>query len=274
MPSLIAESPAMRHISELIGRVAASDAAVLIQGDSGTGKEVVARAIHDEGPRRTGPLVPINCAALPEPLLESEMFGHVRGAFTGATSDKIGLFEAAAGGSIFLDEIGAMPAGIQAKLLRVLQDKTIRKVGGTSSFPVDVRVIAATNQPLEGLIASGRFREDLYYRISVIPIRIPPLRERREDIIPLAAYFLRRERPAGAAVPKLSAEAQAALESYEWPGNVRELENAVRYALAFLRGDTITLDLLPARIVDSAPAAPRAGGEAPAEAPRSIAAAH
>ncbi|MCX7817868.1 MAG: sigma-54 dependent transcriptional regulator [Kiritimatiellae bacterium] len=251
IPSLVAESAAMRQICEVINRVAPTDSTVLIIGESGTGKEVVARAIHDQSLRRKKSFVPINCAAMPEPLLESEMFGHVKGAFTGAVSDKQGLFEAADGGTIFLDEIGAMPPSIQAKFLRVLQDKTIRKVGGTESYPVDVRVVAATNEPLENRIARGLFREDLYYRLSVIPIRIPPLRERREDILPLVSYVLRRERPAGAPIPKLDPRVEWMFEHYSWPGNVRELENAVRHALTFMRGDTITPDVLPARIVNA-----------------------
>jgi len=251
IPSLVAVSPAMRQICEVIARVAPTDSTVLIIGESGTGKEVVARAIHDQSLRRKKNFVPINCAAMPEPLLESEMFGHVKGAFTGAVSDKPGLFEVADGGTIFLDEIGSMPASIQAKFLRVLQDKTIRKVGGTESYPVDVRVVAATNEPLENRIARGQFREDLYYRISVIPIRIPPLRERREDILPLVSYVLRRERPAGAPIPKLDPRVEWIFENYSWPGNVRELENAVRHALTFMRGDTITPDVLPARLLSA-----------------------
>lgn len=249
IPSLVAVSPSMRQICEVINRVAPTDSTVLIMGESGTGKEVVARAIHDQSLRRKKNFVPINCAAMPEPLLESEMFGHVKGAFTGAISDKQGLFEVAEGGTIFLDEIGAMPLSIQAKFLRVLQDKTIRKVGGTESYPVDVRVLVATNEPLENRITRGQFREDLYYRISVIPIYIPPLRERREDILPLVSYVLRRERPVGAPIPKLDPRAEWIFETYPWPGNVRELENAVRHALTFMRGDTITPDVLPSRMV-------------------------
>lgn len=250
--TIVAESPAMRQICEMIERVAPTDATALIVGESGTGKEVVARAIHEHSLRRPRPFIPINCAAMPEPLLESEMFGHVKGAFTGAASDKTGLFEAADGGTIFLDEIGAMPMSIQAKFLRVLQDHTIRKVGGTAGQPVDVRVIAATNEPIENMLARGAFREDLYYRINVIPIRIPPLRERREDILPLVGHFLRRERPAGAPVPKFDPAAELALECYAWPGNVRELENAIRHALTFFRGEFILCEDLPATVVQGA----------------------
>jgi len=252
LSAIVAESVQMRQICEMIERVAPTEATVLIIGESGTGKEVVARAVHENSLRKTKRFIPVNCAAMPEPLLESEMFGHVKGAFTGASSDKTGLFEASEGGTIFLDEIGAMPLSIQAKFLRVLQDKTIRKVGGTESYPVDVRVIAATNEPLEKLIEKGTFREDLYYRISVIPLRLPPLRERREDIIPLVSHFLRRERPAGAPVPKLDSSAETVLENYRWPGNVRELENAIRHALTFFRGESIMRDDLPARVVEGA----------------------
>lgn len=256
LSAIVAESLPMRQICEMIERVAPTDATVLIVGESGTGKEVVARAIHENSLRKTKRFVPVNCAAMPEPLLESEMFGHVRGAFTGAASEKTGLFESSDGGTIFLDEIGAMPLSIQAKFLRVLQDKTIRKVGGTDSYPVDVRVIAATNEPLEKLIERGTFREDLYYRISVIPLRLPPLRDRHEDVLPLISHFLRRERPAGAPVPKLDPAAEIIMESYPWPGNVRELENAIRHALTFFRGDTIHPGDLPARVVEGAARVP------------------
>ena len=188
---------------------------------------------------------------MPEPLLESEMFGHVKGAFTGASATKEGLFAAADGGTIFLDEIGSMPASIQAKLLRVLQDKHIRKVGDTENQPMDVRVLVATNEPLENKIACGEFREDLYYRISVIPIEIPPLRERREDVMPLVACFLRRERPHAELPITLDLAAQQALLAYNWPGNVRELENAIRHALTFSRDNRITKNDLPVKIIEA-----------------------
>ncbi len=186
---------------------------------------------------------------MPEPLLESEFFGHVKGAFTGAASEKQGLFEAAAGGTVLLDEIGAMPMNIQAKFLRVLQDKHIRKVGGNETYPIEVRVLAATNDPLENRMAAGLFREDLFYRISVIPIQIPPLRQRREDIMPLASLFIRRE--AGDRPISLDAEAQRKLEAYDWPGNVRELENAIRHAVAFAADGQISTETLPARIAET-----------------------
>ena len=189
--NIVAESPAMRTVCEMIERVAPTDTTVLIHGESGTGKELVAKAIHAHSLRKTKPFVPINCAALPEPLLESEMFGHVKGAFTGATNNKEGLFETASGGTIFLDEIGSMPLNLQGKLLRVLQEREIRTVGGTKTVPVDCRVLAATNDRLEEQIQQGEFREDLYYRLSVIPIEIRPLRERREDILPLVYHVMR-----------------------------------------------------------------------------------
>jgi two-component system, NtrC family, response regulator PilR len=247
--NIVAESPAMRKVCEMIERVAPTDTTVLILGESGVGKEVVAKAIHTYSNRRNKMFMPINCAALPEPLLESELFGHVKGAFTGASVNKEGLFEAAGGGTIFLDEIGSTPLNIQAKLLRVLQDKQIRKVGGTANIPVDVRVLAATNDRLERLIADGKFREDLFYRLSVIPIEIAPLRERPEDILPLVYHVLRKELGDGRQAPTIEPEAQLILERYGWPGNVRELENAIRHALTFARDGKIGREVLPAKIV-------------------------
>lgn len=249
--NIIAESPAMRRVCEIIGRVARTDATILITGESGTGKELVAQAIHAHSARRGRKFLPINCAALPEPLLESEMFGHVKGAFTGATSTKEGLFEAADGGTIFLDEISSMPAGVQAKLLRVLQDRQVRKVGSNDSVVVDVRVIAATNVKLETLIEKQAFREDLYYRLSVIPIEIAPLRERREDILPLVRHFVRAEIRNHKELPGIDPDAELALERYDWPGNVRELQNAVRHALAFASEGRIRRADLPAKIINA-----------------------
>ncbi len=250
--NIIAESPAMRKVCEMIERVAPTDTTVLILGDSGTGKELVAKAIHAHSLRKTKCFLPINCAAMPEPLLESEMFGHVKGAFTGASANKEGLFEAAGGGTIFLDEIGAMPMSIQSKLLRVLQEREIRKVGGTETIPVDVRVLAATNDRLEDLIEEGRFREDLYYRLSVIPIEIRPLSERPEDILPLVYHTMRQELGPGKELPGIDPEVQIILERYSWPGNVRELENAIRHAMTFTKpGEKIMKDVLPAKIVNS-----------------------
>ena len=246
--NVIAESPPMRKICDMIQRVAPTDSTILVLGESGTGKELVAKAIHAYSSRSKARFVPINCAALPEPLLESELFGHVKGAFTGAVANKDGLFEVADGGTIFLDEIGSMPLSIQAKLLRVLQDQQIRKVGGTESVGVNVRVVAATNDRLETMIEKGLFREDLYYRISVIPIEIPPLRDRREDIMPLVQFMMRKELGPNASLPAVDPDVQVAFERYPWPGNVRELENAVRHALTFVADGHLTLDVLPAKI--------------------------
>lgn len=248
LENIVAVSSSMQNVCEMIHKVAPTDATVLIYGGSGTGKELVAKAIHANSPRRAKPFLAVNCAALPEPLLESEMFGHVKGSFTGASSDKQGLFEAAGGGVIFLDEIGAMPLSIQGKLLRVLQEKEVRRVGSNKNVAIDVRVLAATNTRLEGLLQKGDFREDLYYRLSVIPIEIKPLRERQEDILPLVYHILRQEIPEGQALPEIDAEVCSVLEAYAWPGNVRELENAVKHALTFAREHHITRDVLPPKI--------------------------
>ncbi len=244
---IVAVSPGMCKVCDMIEKVAPTDVTVLITGESGTGKDLVAKAIHTCSRRQDKKFIPVNCAAMPEPLLESEMFGHVKGAFTGASCDKQGLFEAAEGGTIFLDEIGAMPLSIQAKFLRVLQDKQIRRVGGTNSVNVDVRVVVATNIPLEKRIEEGAFREDLFYRISVIPIVVEPLRNRREDILPLAAYFM-EDLHGKAQQPRIDSSVQKALMAYDWPGNVRELQNAVQHALAFAHDKSITLEVLPKQI--------------------------
>jgi two-component system response regulator PilR (NtrC family) len=247
--NIVAESTAMRNLCEMIRRVAPTDATVLICGESGTGKEIVAKAIHTHSRRKDKTFLAVNCAALPEPLLESEMFGHTKGAFTGASANKEGLFEAATGGTIFLDEIGAMPLSIQSKLLRVLQEKEVRRVGSNETIAVDCRVLAATNIKLETLLTEGKFREDLYYRISVIPIEIKPLRERTDDILPLIHHFLRLETPQGRDIPTLAPEVRELLEQYPWPGNVRELENAIKHALTFAHDNRITLDVLPPKII-------------------------
>ena len=250
--NLIASSPAMVGVCDMIQKVAPTAATVLINGESGTGKEVIAKTIHRNSTRAAKPLVAVNCAAIPENLLESEMFGHVKGSFTGAVSDKEGLFETANGGTLFLDEISSMPLILQGKLLRALQEREIRRVGGTRDIPVDVRVIAASNTNLEEAVVKGTFRSDLYYRFAVITLDIPPLRKRPEDILPLVRHFIQEENPSGKDVPGIAPDAREALESYEWPGNVRELENAVKHALTFRQpGQDITKDLLPAKIVDS-----------------------
>ncbi len=246
LDSIVAESPSMQQVCEMVRRVGPTDTTVMVTGESGTGKEVIARALHNCSRRSENDFLAVNCAALPESLLESEMFGHVKGAFTGASVDKKGLFEAATGGTIFLDEIGSVPLSIQGKLLRVLQEREVRRVGSTVNIPVDARVIAATNSPLEQLIAAGSFREDLYYRLSVIPLELPPLRDRREDILPLVAHFLQRECPSPPPVP--SQDVCDILEAYNWPGNIRELENAIKHALTFCSDGQITCDDIPSRI--------------------------
>jgi len=248
LENIVAESPAMQNVCDMIKRVAPTDTTILIYGESGTGKELVAKAIHSQSRRKEKKFLAVNCAALPEPLLESEMFGHVKGAFTGAATNKEGLFEAANGGTIFLDEIGAMPMSIQGKLLRVLQEKEIRRVGSNDNIPIDARVLAATNTRLEQLMQEGKFREDLYYRLSVIPIEIKPLRDRVEDILPLVYHVLRKDTPEGQNPPSMDPEVCAILESYGWPGNVRELENAIKHAITFVKDNKIMKDVLPPKI--------------------------
>lgn len=242
--NIIAQSKIMQDIIALIERVAHSNASVLITGESGTGKEVAAVAIHQNSPRYNKPFIPVNCAALPEQLLESELFGHERGAFTGATARKLGRFELADNGTIFLDEIAEMSLNMQAKLLRVLQEKSFERVGGTETLSVDVRVIAATNRQLDEAIKKGFFREDLFYRLNVIHIHLPPLRERKEDIPLLAKQFVQKF---GAAyhVEKISPEAMDMLYSYNWPGNVRELQNVIERSAIICRGNEIKAEHLP-----------------------------
>ena len=248
LDQLVGVSPAMAALFEMIRSIAPTTSTVLITGESGTGKELVARAIHSLSPRSDSPFVSVNCGALPDTLLESELFGHMKGAFTDAHQNKKGLFEAAHRGTLFLDEVGETSAPMQVKLLRALQEKKIRRVGGTEEVEVDVRVISATNVPLESLVKERRFREDLFYRLQVIPIRTPPLRERREDIARLAEHFLRRfAREMGKNVAKVSEEAMAGLRRYSWPGNVRELENAIERAVAL----ETTQAVLPERLPDS-----------------------
>ncbi len=246
---LVGQSHAMRTVYDLVERVAASDATVLISGESGTGKELVARAIHSRSRRKGGPFVAINCAAMPEALLESELFGHSRGAFTDAKTAEPGLFSRANKGTIFLDEIGDMPLALQPKLLRVLQERTVRPVGGRDEITIDVRVIAATNRDLESAIDEGRFREDLYYRVNVVHIPLPPLRARVGDILPIAQHFLgyfaaRADRK----IVGISPAAADKLVGYAWPGNVRELQNCMDRAVALTRFEQIAVDDLPEKI--------------------------
>ncbi|HEY2737010.1 MAG TPA: sigma 54-interacting transcriptional regulator, partial [Thermoanaerobaculia bacterium] len=249
---MVGESPRMREVYRLIARAAASDSTVLLRGESGTGKEVAARALHRASPRADKPFVAVNCATLSETLLESELFGHERGAFTGAVARKIGKAEAADGGTLFLDELGEIPLALQSKLLRFLQERELDRVGGTQPIRVDVRVVAATNRDLEKAIREGTFREDLYYRLNVIPVRLPPLRERREDISLLASHFAARiSQRLGRPTAGFSPEARSCLQGYDWPGNVRELANAVERALVLGEGDLIRPEDLPETILES-----------------------
>ncbi len=244
--AILGRSRKMMDVMRMVTRVAKTDSTILITGESGTGKELVARAIHANSNRAQGPWVAVNCGAIPENLQESEFFGYVRGAFTGAIRDKIGLVQEADGGTLFLDEIGETSPALQVKLLRFLQDGEVRRVGDTRSRRVDVRLIAATNQDLEKLVREGRFREDLFYRLSVIPIRLPALRERREDIPVLAAHFTRRfSEELGRAPVGISSQALALLMEYDWPGNVRELENVMERAVVLCQGDRIMPEDLP-----------------------------
>jgi DNA-binding NtrC family response regulator len=248
LPGIIARSPEIRRVLDLVARVAPTDATVLIEGESGTGKELIAKAIHHASPRARQPFVAVNCGALPETLLESELFGHVKGAFTGASIGKKGLFEEAHRGTLFLDEIGEMTPGLQVKLLRALQDGEIRPVGSTQSITVDARVLAATNRDLEQMMRQGGFREDLYYRLNVIALRLPPLRERREDIPALAEHFLLRFAARQERVLRLGPDALDRLLAYAWHGNIRELENAMERAAILSRGDTVGADDLPPHV--------------------------
>jgi DNA-binding NtrC family response regulator len=253
--SILSKSPRMHDVFELIGHVAPSISTVLIFGETGTGKELVARAVHDASPRRSRPFVAVNCAALPESLLESELFGHEKGAFTSAVSQRKGRFELAHGGTIFLDEVGEIPQSMQAKLLRVLQDRRFERVGGAETIEVDVRVIAATNRDLLRQAKDGKFREDLYYRLNVVKLDLPPLRERPEDIPLLAAHFAQKFSQPGTQPKTISPEAMEALLRHQWPGNIRELENALEHACVTSRGDVITAESLPDEILK--PAGPR-----------------
>ncbi|CAG0940683.1 Regulatory protein AtoC [Gammaproteobacteria bacterium] len=242
---LLGESAPMQKLREMITRVARSQAPVHITGESGTGKELVARMIHDLGARAAGPFMPVNCGAIPGELMESEFFGHRKGSFTGAVADKPGLFQGADGGTLFLDEIAELPLAMQVKLLRVIQEKTIRPIGQPQEVPVDVRILSATHKDLRALVAAGQFREDLFYRINVIELRVPPLRERGSDVLLLTHHLLERQaRDLGVPMPKLRAEAAAKLAAYAFPGNVRELENIVERAVALsAEGDIAAEDI-------------------------------
>jgi len=244
--NLVGASRPMQEVFDLIKRAAPTRTNVLIAGESGTGKELVARAIHFNSPRRDRPFVTVNCGSIPSELLESELFGHLKGSFTGAYQDKRGLFEAADQGTVFLDEIGEAPLGIQVKLLRAIQEKTFKPVGGIKDMKVDVRIIAASNRDLEAAVRNGEFREDLYYRLNVINVKVPPLRERMEDVSPLIRHFIRHySQEMERNVKGINKEAEQLLLSYNWPGNVRELENTIERAISLANSDTITPENLP-----------------------------
>jgi DNA-binding NtrC family response regulator len=250
---MIGDSPAMREVAETIRRAGSTDATVLVTGESGTGKELAARALHAESRRCDGSFVALNCSALPAELIESELFGHVKGAYTGADRDRAGVFEAADGGTLFLDEVGDLSPSAQAKLLRAVEEGHVTPVGTSTARPVDVRLVAATNRSLEALVEAAEFREDLLYRLQVVTLTLPPLRERRADIPPLAIHFVaefasRHERP----VRSLSAGARRALVAYDWPGNVRELRNVLERAVVLAEGDEIDIPSLPQRVTGAA----------------------
>jgi two-component system response regulator HydG len=252
---IVGGSEAMRRVLEQVRKVAPTDATVLVLGESGTGKELVARAVHDGSPRREKPFVSVSCAAIPETLLESELFGHEKGSFTGAVRRKLGRFELAHEGTLFLDEVGELPPSVQVKLLRVLQERRFERVGGEETVEVDVRLVSATNRDLAAMVRGGRFREDLYYRLDVVPILLPPLRERPGDVEELARHFLARAAPRlGRAVKGFTPEALEVLRRHRWPGNVRELENVVEQALVFADGELVTPAELPEALRRAPPA--------------------
>ncbi|MBL8796244.1 MAG: sigma-54-dependent Fis family transcriptional regulator [Planctomycetia bacterium] len=252
---IVGRSPAMQEVYKAVGRVAPQDMTVLILGESGTGKELVARAVYHHSPRSAAPFLAINCAAIPESLLESELFGHERGSFTGADRRRIGKFEQAHGGTLFLDEIGDMTPATQAKVLRLLQEQRFERVGGNETVQTNVRVLAATNQNLEALVAAGRFRKDLFYRLKVFTITLPALRERREDLAPLVEHFVKLvNRELGKHVRSVSPDALRLLEKYDWPGNVRELQSTIRYALVLAAGEVLTAECLPESVRCGTPA--------------------
>lgn len=259
---LVGSSPGLKKVLQQIHLVAPTDAAVLISGESGTGKELVARAIHENSPRKDRALIKVNCGAIPENLFESEFFGHSRGAFTGAMRDKPGRFELADGGTLFLDEIGEIPLGMQSKLLRVLQEQELERVGDTRTRKVDVRIVAATNRDLKKEVEAGRFRQDLYYRVSVFPIEIPPLRDRREDIIQLATHFIRvTAKKLNRPPPRLTRSGAEQLAAYHWPGNIRELQNAIERAVILAQEGPLRFDFSPVDAASSTPARSFPGDE-------------
>jgi two-component system response regulator PilR (NtrC family) len=277
--TLVGSSGALARVHDLIAQVATTRTNVLVSGESGTGKELVARAIHDLSERRGKPFIAVNCGAIPENLLESELFGHVRGAFTGAVANKPGLVETADGGTLFLDEIGELPPSLQVKLLRLIQEKTIRRVGGNQDQQADVRIVAATNRDLQAEAQAGRFREDLYYRLNVIQVVLPPLRERMEDVPLLVQHFLAKYgKEFGKDVQEIAPAAMEKVLAYPFPGNVRELENLIERAVALSRGPTLGVDVLPASVLEHAgvhrpaarppaPTAPPGAGAGPPAAP-------
>lgn len=252
-PMLVGQSPVMRKLFSVIERVAPTDASVLITGATGTGKELAARAIHNMSPRGDAAFVDLNCSAIPETLIEAELFGHQRGTFTGAHENRSGLFEKASGGTLFLDEVDALNLSAQAKLLRVLQERTVRRIGARANIAIDVRIISATNCNLAEAVASGRFRPDLYYRLRVLPLHLPELCTRTGDITLLVDHFLRMksERQGRTSVPRFTPEAMRTLNEYPWPGNVRELENVIEYALALGNGDELGVEDLPLELTES-----------------------
>jgi len=266
LASLLGRSPQMQRVFDLIGKIHSTRTSVLITGESGTGKELVARALHTEGNRADRPFVAVNCGAIPDELMESELFGHLRGAFTGAHADKPGLFQGADGGTLFLDEIGELSPGLQVKLLRALQERKVKPVGATDEIEVDVRVIAATNRELEEEVARGAFRSDLYYRLNVIELRLPPLRQRKDDLPLLIEHFLRRfAAEQGKRLTGLTPAATRQLEAYDFPGNVRELENIIERAVTLTAGPRIDADDLPPLRPRATPAGDAAGVDIPAE---------
>jgi len=263
---IISASPKMESVKKMILKVARSSSTVLIRGESGTGKELIARAIHNQSPRSSEMFQAVNCAAINENLLESELFGHEKGSFTGAHAEKKGLFEVADRGSLFLDEIAELDVSMQAKLLRALQERRIRRVGGTFEIPVDVRVVAATNRDLRAMVGDGRFRDDLYYRINVLSIDVPPLRERREDIPVLIDYFLKKHtKNTSRLIKGLAPETKKILHDYGWPGNVRQLESAIERAILLCEGDLLTPDDLPSEVRQESQSAVTGGFKLPAE---------